>query len=188
MRSLIGRRTMGSFFRHSRASLIPTTSDSRIRWFRFDWSVATRRTEPKRKEPRRKDAPRGHSKTLDHRKTCSSSNQRKESSLNNKPRSRVADRPDPMCKQEVALIGDYLAERLDSTLLAAFEKHLGQCPDCTAFLNTYKKTIEATKSFLKIQSLKIWPKPLRVPPKTLGSLATFIFWLHLSISNAYLTT
>jgi len=87
----------------------------------------------------------------------------------------------------VGLIADYLAGRLDPTVLAAFEKHLGHCPDCTAFLNTYKKTIEATKSFLKLQSLNIRPKPLRLHPKGPGLLAT-LFWLHLFISNAYLTT
>jgi anti-sigma factor RsiW len=68
----------------------------------------------------------------------------------------------------MALIADYLTGSLDPTVLAAFEEHLGQCPDCAAFLNTYKKTIEAAKSFLRIQSLKVWPKPLRLPPKMLG--------------------
>jgi len=66
---------------------------------------------------------------------------------------------------------------------------LGQCPDCTAFLNTYKKTIEATKSFLRIQSLNISPMPLLgLPPKGPGLLATLIFWLHLFISNTHLRT
>jgi hypothetical protein len=114
-------------------------------------------------------------------------NQMKESSLNNKPKFQRVSRPDNTCKEEVGLIADYLAGRLDPTVLSAFEKHLGQCPDCTAFLNTYKKTIEATKSFLKIQSFKILPKPLRLPPKGPGLLATLIFWLHLFIFNSYLT-
>jgi anti-sigma factor RsiW len=88
----------------------------------------------------------------------------------------------------VGLIADYLAGRLNPTVLAAFEKHLGQCPDCTAFLNTYKKTIEATKSFLKSQSLNIRPKPLKLPPKGRELFAPFVLWLHLFMSNAYLTT
>jgi Putative zinc-finger len=92
------------------------------------------------------------------------------------------------CKEEVGLIADYVAMRLDPTVLAAFEEHLRQCPDCTAFLNTYKRTIEATKSFLRIQSPNIWRKPLCLPPKGSGLLATFIFWLHLLSSNTYLTT
>ena len=84
------------------------------------------------------------------------------------------------------LIADYLAGRLDPTVLAAFEKHLAHCPDCAAFLNTYKKTIEATKSFLKLQTLTTWPKPLRLHPKGPRLLPT-LFLLHLFISNAYLT-
>jgi hypothetical protein len=64
----------------------------------------------------------------------------------------------------VGLIADYLGGRLDPMLLAAFENHLGQCADCTAFLNTYKKTIEVTKSFLKIYPVKIWPESLKLRP------------------------
>jgi len=92
------------------------------------------------------------------------------------------------CKAEVGLIADYLAARLDPTVLAVFEEHLDHCADCTAFLNTYKKTIEATKSYLKINSLKICRKALGVPTKGSGLLATIIFWLHLLSSNIYLTT
>ncbi|HSE89126.1 MAG TPA: zf-HC2 domain-containing protein [Candidatus Binatia bacterium] len=108
--------------------------------------------------------------------------------MNNKPKFQRVTRPDPTCKDEVGLIADYLAGRLNPTVLAAFEKHLGQCPDCTAFLNTYKKTIEATKSFLKRQSLNIRPKPLKLPPKGRELFAAFVLWLHLFMSNAYLTT
>jgi hypothetical protein len=106
--------------------------------------------------------------------------------LNNKPKFGVI-RPDHTCKEEVGLIADYLAGRLNAPVLAAFEKHLRHCPDCTAFLNTYRKSIEATKSFLKLQTLRTWPKPLRLHPKGPGLLAT-LFLLHLFISNAYLTT
>jgi hypothetical protein len=119
-------------------------------------------------------------------KLCSP-DQRKESSLNIKPKFQRSARPDHTCKDEAALIADYLAGRLNPTVLAAFEKHLGQCPDCTAFLNTYKKTIDATKSFLKCQLLNIPPK-LKLPPKVRELLALFVFWLHLFISNVCLTT
>jgi anti-sigma factor RsiW len=71
-------------------------------------------------------------------------------------------RPDHTCKQEVGLIADYLAGTLKPPVLAAFEQHLDQCPDCTAFLKTYKKTMEATKSFLKMPLLKMGPLSLRV--------------------------
>jgi Putative zinc-finger len=108
--------------------------------------------------------------------------------VNNKPKYERVTRPDYTCKEEVRLIANYLAERLDPTVLAAFEKHLGQCPDCTAFLNTYKKTIEVTKSFLRIQSLPIWTEPPGLRSRGPGLLAILLFWLHLFISNTYLTT
>jgi hypothetical protein len=108
--------------------------------------------------------------------------------LKNNPKSQRADRPDDTCKEKVELIADYLAGRLDPTVLAAFGKHLGQCPDCTAFLNTYKKTIDVTKSFLRIQSLPIWTKPPGLRSRGPGLLAILLFWLHLFIFNAYLTT
>lgn len=88
--------------------------------------------------------------------------------IKDKPNSKNAARQNRTCKDEVALIADYLAGSLDPTVLAMFEEHLDQCLDCAAFLNTYKKTIETTKSFLKLQSLKVSPKPLRLTPKMLG--------------------
>jgi anti-sigma factor RsiW len=64
------------------------------------------------------------------------------------------------CATEVALIGDYLASRLSSRVLNAFEKHLEDCPDCASFLRTYKKTIEATRSFLRLESAQRRPPHL----------------------------
>jgi hypothetical protein len=61
------------------------------------------------------------------------------------------------CEKETALIADYLASDLSSGTLAAFEKHLEECPDCKAFLQTYKKTIEITRSFLELESVKARP-------------------------------
>jgi len=62
------------------------------------------------------------------------------------------------------LIADYLAGQLSPEVLAAFEMHFVLCPDCKAFLNTYKKTIEVTNSFLRVNSLKTWPTSLRFTP------------------------
>lgn len=97
----------------------------------------------------------------------SRSNRSNESSRDNKPTSQNAATADPTCKDEVAVIADYLAGSLASTVLLAFEEHLGLCRDCAAFLNTYKKTIEVTKSFLKMQSREIGLKPLRLTPRML---------------------
>ena len=62
------------------------------------------------------------------------------------------------CEKETALIADYLASDLSPGNLAAFEKHLEECPDCKAFLQTYKKTIEITRSFLELESVKARPR------------------------------
>jgi anti-sigma factor RsiW len=58
------------------------------------------------------------------------------------------------CEKETALIADYLASNLSAADLGSFENHLEQCPDCGAFLQTYKKTIEITRSFLELDSAK----------------------------------
>lgn len=68
------------------------------------------------------------------------------------------------CATEVALIGDYLASRLSSRVLNAFEKHLEDCHDCASFLRTYKKTIEVTRSFLQLESAKRRPPHLAYRP------------------------
>jgi anti-sigma factor RsiW len=50
------------------------------------------------------------------------------------------------CEWVTSLITDYLNRELDRETTLAFEKHLSFCSDCAAFLNTYKKTIQATQS------------------------------------------
>jgi len=41
---------------------------------------------------------------------------------------------------------DYLTEELDPKSTPVFEQHLRDCPDCVAFMTTYKKTVQATRS------------------------------------------
>ena len=86
------------------------------------------------------------------RHRSSPGNKRVGSSNQNKA-SRRGARP-LTCKKETALIADYLTSDLSPGNLAAFEKHLEECPDCKAFLQTYKKTIEITRSFLELESAK----------------------------------
>jgi predicted anti-sigma-YlaC factor YlaD len=50
------------------------------------------------------------------------------------------------CKRVTFLIIDYLTEELNNESTMIFEEHLVNCPDCAAFLSTYKKTIQATQS------------------------------------------
>lgn len=53
------------------------------------------------------------------------------------------------CRDANDLLLDFINGELDPEINLEFEEHLGVCPDCVAFLNTYKKTIELTKSFLQ---------------------------------------
>src|SRR5918992_2831488 len=87
-----------------------------------------------------------------------------EDALVHKKRSRKLRGQMNTCEDETALIGDYLASNLSPQLAAAFEKHLQVCPDCAAFLQTYKKTIEATRAFLKAQPVSGRPTKLILRP------------------------
>jgi anti-sigma factor RsiW len=41
---------------------------------------------------------------------------------------------------------DYVSGALSASERAVFEEHLGECPDCVAYLSTYQKTIELGKA------------------------------------------
>ena len=51
-----------------------------------------------------------------------------------------------LCERVTSLIADYLNGELDAETRAAFEAHLTVCDSCTAFLNTYRKTVRAVQS------------------------------------------
>jgi anti-sigma factor RsiW len=70
-----------------------------------------------------------------------------------KKRSRARERMMPMtCRGEVEFLDRYLSSDLSERQRAHFESHLAVCRDCLAFLQTYKATIELTRSFLSSQS------------------------------------
>jgi len=52
------------------------------------------------------------------------------------------------CEAAIDHLGNYLSDDLSSAEHHALETHLAACPDCPAFLSTYKKTIEMTRDFL----------------------------------------
>jgi hypothetical protein len=59
-------------------------------------------------------------------------------------------KPFDTCEQEVEFIGRYLSFDLQAHELSAFENHLAICPDCVAFLKTYRATVELTRNYLTI--------------------------------------
>ncbi len=47
-----------------------------------------------------------------------------------------------MCKDVVENIMGYIDAELDDKTLEELEKHLEECPECKAFVRTYKKMLE----------------------------------------------
>jgi len=68
-----------------------------------------------------------------------------------KRKSRTVAESDTSCEATVSMIGNYLTGSMAARLRDEFEQHLSLCPDCTAFLKTYKKTIEVTRAILRSQ-------------------------------------
>ena len=50
---------------------------------------------------------------------------------------------------------DYIRGALDPNVSIELDKHLIICPDCVAFLNTYKTTINLVSSFYNKKSRKL---------------------------------
>ena len=48
------------------------------------------------------------------------------------------------CEDLVGIINDYLEGEMRPEFRAEFERHLGDCSSCLAFLETYRKTKELT--------------------------------------------
>jgi anti-sigma factor RsiW len=49
------------------------------------------------------------------------------------------------CRDIVELLDDYLDGALERADAAALEAHLKDCQDCTAFLETYRGTVRASR-------------------------------------------
>jgi anti-sigma factor RsiW len=67
---------------------------------------------------------------------------------------RQPPRDDLTCREITSLILDYVAGDLHRKTSGDFESHLQSCPDCVAFLETYKKTMALTQSFLRARTGK----------------------------------
>lgn len=53
---------------------------------------------------------------------------------------------DLTCQQVTALLVEYFTEALAPKTLQALQEHLRICEDCLAFLNTYRATIQTTRT------------------------------------------
>lgn len=50
------------------------------------------------------------------------------------------------CRQIDQFLSDYLEGRLTSEQSKLFDEHLGECPDCVAYLDSYRRTIRLGKA------------------------------------------
>jgi anti-sigma factor RsiW len=60
----------------------------------------------------------------------------------------MSEQPPPhlTCQQVTDLIVDYVAGDMPPAIQAVFEAHLRNCPDCIAFLNTYRETLRTARA------------------------------------------
>lgn len=68
------------------------------------------------------------------------------------------------CKQITDLVLAYLNNQLGPRVTQTFERHLSICPDCVSFFNTYKKTIQTTRSV----------DPAQMPAKVRDNMLSFL--------------
>lgn len=54
-------------------------------------------------------------------------------------------RPYITCRQLISFIADYIEGSLDADTHFEFERHLGVCPSCRAYLASYRETIQMAK-------------------------------------------
>ena len=54
------------------------------------------------------------------------------------------------CQELIEFLGDYIAGDLPSERVQDFERHLAQCPSCTAYLASYRETIRITRHTARI--------------------------------------
>jgi predicted anti-sigma-YlaC factor YlaD len=49
------------------------------------------------------------------------------------------------CQELVEFLADYFGGQLAPETRALFDEHLAECPDCVAYLDTYRQTIQLCK-------------------------------------------
>ena len=106
---------------------------------------------------------------------------------NKKRKTQTVAKSNTSCEAAISIIGNYLTGSMAPRVRNEFEQHLSLCPDCGAFLNTYKKTIDVTRTFLRSQAPNPAPHRMSLRDKYVRSLMAFTLWLlHLFLSNVSL--
>jgi len=68
------------------------------------------------------------------------------------------------CQQLVDFCLDYLEGELPEEEQVQFRRHLGHCPDCVTFFETYRKTSEVSREALETS----------MPSSVKGSIRSFL--------------
>jgi putative zinc finger protein len=70
------------------------------------------------------------------------------------------------CRDFVSFLDDYIADELPPERRAVFERHLGICPDCTAYVDAYRKTMALGALALRDAS----PLPPQMPEELIRAI------------------
>jgi anti-sigma factor RsiW len=65
------------------------------------------------------------------------------------------------CREFTEFLGEYLSGDLSEEERSIFEWHLAECPECRAYLETYRMTLRAEKA--TFHASEISPPPVEAP-------------------------
>ena len=74
------------------------------------------------------------------------------------------------CQQATALLAEYVNDTLAPETLRAFQKHVHDCADCLAYLQTYRATLRA------LGTLRYEDIPALLQDRLLSFLHTRVIW------------
>jgi anti-sigma factor RsiW len=74
------------------------------------------------------------------------------------------------CREVAEFLQDYVAGDLPPDLLAAFERHLGDCSNCREFLSQYRATVAAAAGAWTMEELDAPPEMVSAILSTLQAL------------------
>lgn len=72
----------------------------------------------------------------------------------------MTGKPYITCRQLIDFIVDYVDGSLNADAQHEFERHLGVCPSCVAYLETYRQTMSLTRLAISDETLEDVPEVL----------------------------
>ena len=71
------------------------------------------------------------------------------------------------CKELAEFLDEYVAETLESPRRAIFDQHLAVCPDCRAYLSSYRRTMQLGR---QVMSDPDSPATVQVPAEMIKAV------------------